>query len=103
MNKLEGDTEAVDVLRKDHTLVVDGMTYVWQIKTSDLTYQEFSAKLLRHIINSGKCVSRIDVVFDVYKENSVKDVERARRSNGRLVLKQIVPSSPIKQWSQLLS
>ena len=99
MNKLEDDTEAADVLRKDHTLVVDGLAYVRQIKTSDLTYQEFSAKLLRHIINSGKCVSRIDAVFDVYKENSVKDVEHARRSNGQLVLKQIVPSSPIKQWS----
>ena len=53
-------------------------------------------KLLNYVLNSGKFASRIDVVFDVYKENSIKDVERARRSSGDLVLKQIVPTSKIK-------
>ena len=90
-------------MRKNHTLIVVGMAYVRQIKTTDLSYKDFSTKLLNYVLNSGKYASQIDVVFDVYKENSIKDVERTRRSSGDLVLKQIVSTSKIKQWHQLLS
>ena len=79
------------------------MAYVRQIKTADLTHNDFSKKLLKYVLTTGKDASRIDVVFDVYEENSIKDVKRARRSSGNLVLKKIVPTSQIKQWQQLLS
>ena len=77
--------EPVEHMRKDHTLIVDGMAYVRQIKTTDLSYKDFSMKLLNYGLNSRKYASRIDVVFDVYKENSIKDVEWAQRSSGDLV------------------
>ena len=103
LHKLEGDVEPLELMRKGHTFIADGMAYVRQIKTVDLTYREFSIKMLKHIVNSGIYATRIDIVFDVYMENSIKDVERARRSSGEIVFKQIVPTSPIKQWNQLLS
>ena len=41
--------------------------------------------------------------FDIYLENSIKDVERQRRSSAEINLKKIVSTSQIKQWGQLLS
>ena len=79
------------------------MAFVRQIKVNDLTYRQFAESLLKYIVKCAGTATRIDVVFDVYIENSIKDVERARRSSGELLVKQIVPTSPIKQWSQLLS
>ena len=61
--------EPVESLKRDHTFIVDGMAYVRQIKTVDLTYREFTSKLLKYIINCGK---HADIVFDVYLETSKK-------------------------------
>ena len=41
--------------------------------------------------------------FGVYLDNSIKDVERNRRSCGELKLQQIIPDAEIKQWALLLS
>ena len=51
----------------------------------------------------GKECQRVDVVFDVYRDASIKDVERNRRSTGQLTLQKIIPNFPIKQWTLLLS
>ncbi|KAG0710452.1 hypothetical protein GWK47_022750 [Chionoecetes opilio] len=46
---------------------------------------------------------RIDVVFDVYKETSIKDAERANRSAGTGIhFKNIQPGHNIQQWRKLL-
>ena len=55
------------------------------------------------MIKIVKNAQRIAVVFDVYLDNSIKDVERNRRSHGELMLKQILPASQIKQSNLLLS
>ena len=103
LHKLEGDVTASEMLRKDHTYIVDGMAFVKQIKATDQAYREDAMKLLKNILNAGRYATRIDVFFDVYAEKSIKDVERARRSSGEIFLKQIVATSPINQWNQLLS
>ena len=103
IHKLEEDTEMANVRRVDHTLVVDGMACVTQSKTHDLSYQQSSEKLLKLTIGLENFALRTDVVFDVYKKNSIKNVDRIQLLNSHLVLKQIVPTCPIKQWGQLLS
>ena len=45
----------------------------------------------------GRDSSRIDIVFDVYLDNSIKNVERNRRSCRELKLQQILPDAEIKQ------
>ena len=103
LHKIEGTVEPVQCINEDHTFIVDGMAYVRQLKVNDLTYKEFATRLLKYIVSCARSATRIDVVFDVYKENSIKDVERLRRSSGELVVKKIVATSSIKQWNQLLS
>ena len=51
----------------------------------------------------GKNASRINAVLHVYHQNSIKDVERNRRSQGQLAFNQILPNSEINQWNLLLS
>ena len=103
LHAIEGETPPVDMLQKENAFIADGMAYVRQIKVSGLTFDQFSTKLLSTIINSSCFATRIDVVFDVYLDVSIKDVERHRRSTGEIAVKKIVSSAPIKQWGQLLS
>ena len=52
----------------------------------------------------GARSSRIDVVFDDYRELSIKNVERSRRPKGSHILFiSIASSSEIKQWAMFLS
>ena len=59
--------------------------------------------LLSKVLTTGVRASRIDVAFDVYRDLSIKNVERNRRSKGQLLFKKIVASSEIKQWGSFLS
>ena len=76
IHKLEEDTEMANVRRVDHTLVVDCMACVTQSKIHDLSYQQSSEKLLKLTIGLENFALRTDVVFDVYKKNSIKNVDR---------------------------
>ena len=54
-------------------------------------------------IQSGNASSRIDIVFDVYKDNSIKTAEREGRGEATgLAHGNIVASQKIQQWRRLL-
>ena len=103
LHKLEGMGQTVEAFPTDYVLIIDGMAAVRQFKVADLTYKKFARQLLRYFIALGKNASRIDAVFDVYHQNSIKDIERNRRSQGELAFNRILPNSAIKQWNLLLS
>ena len=73
------------------------MTLVRKIKTAGLTYEEFALKLLNTVLSSSSSSTRVDVVFDVYREISIKNAERACRKSGSLEFKKNVGSQQIKQ------
>ena len=82
---------------------MDEIALVRQIKTIEMTYSQFATVLLKNVLSIGRDTSRTDVVFDVYLDNSIKDVERNRRPCRKLKLQQIIPDAEIKQWALLLS
>ena len=45
----------------------------------------------------------MDVVFDVYRENSIKNAERRNRSTGQIQFIVIIGSAKITQWGTFLS
>ena len=59
--------------------------------------------MLKKVLSIGGDSSRIDVAFGVYLDNSIKDMERNRRSCGELKLQQIITDAEIKQWALLSS
>ena len=103
MHKIEGDVEPVNQIVEDYAFIADGMAFLRQIPTTKLTYKDFAVKLLKLVLLHAKNAKRVDVVFDCYFKNSIKDIERMRRLHGNVILKHIVPTSQIKQWSHLLS
>ena len=103
LHKLEQDVEPVSDLPIGCAILMDGMALVRQIKTTKMTYSQFATVLLKKVLSIGRDSSRIDVVFDVYLDNSIKDVERNRRPCRKLKLQQIIPDAEIKQWALLLS
>ena len=102
LHKLEADIRPVEDVPLNSAMVIDGMAVVRQIRTSKMTFEEFAIKLLRHVLSIGQNSERIDVAFDVYRDSSIKDIEKNRSSTGNLTLQQKIPTSPIKQWNLLL-
>ena len=103
MHKIEGETEPVSNIDGDYALIVDAMAYVQQAKVNELTYSDFATNLLKTILSVGRSAKRIDVVFDVYKDASIKNIERNRRSQGRLSFQKVIATATIKQWAQFMS
>ena len=83
-----GDTFAV---------IIDAMALVQKSRPVD-TFGEFAVQLLESAIRTAGNASRVDVVFDVYQNISIKNFERSRRSSDNILLKNITAGHKIKQW-----
>ena len=81
----------------------DGMALVQKLKCIGMTFNEFANNLLRLAITNSSRAARIDTVFDVYRDDSIKNAERGHRSVGTIQFKQIVGAAPMKQWGSFLS
>ena len=68
-----------------------------------MTYAKLADKLLKAILARNKKAVKTDDVFDVYRENSIKNAERVRRSCGTVAINNIIPTSQVYQWHQFLS
>ena len=85
------------------TTVLDGIALVGKIKTSGKTFGEMSDILLQTVLNRGRNSRRIDWVFDVYRDHSIKNAERTRRRSETLLFQNLHSTQLIKQWNQFLS
>ena len=103
LHKIEGNIEPIRSIPKDCAYNIDGMAELRQLPIPKLSYRELANRLVETILTARKNAKRIDVVFDIYTKNSIKDTEKNRRLKGSLQQKQIVPTSVIKQWDALLS
>ena len=75
---MEGPVEPLERVRGDDAMVFDGMVYLQQGQVTNKTFGEFSTDLLEKILTIGSKATKIDVVFDVYYNLSIKNVERNR-------------------------
>ena len=58
---------------------LDGMSIVQKLDGNQKTFGDIAKTVLKIVIREGdKC----DVVFDVYREGSIKDAERVNRGSG---------------------
>ena len=95
--------------------IIDFMAMVRKIPLKKLepavkTFNDFAVALTKIIVNAGCNNDEIHVVFDTYKEDSIKNAERKRRgkSNEMIVLDSISPNHrvPVKVenfWSSSVS
>ena len=84
--------------------IFDGMAILQKFKPPvGATFQVVADRLFD--IVTSNCSKRIDVVFNVYQEQSIKNVERSKRAPGSdgIKYKNILPGYKVKSWSKLLS
>ena len=55
---------------------------VQRLKGDHKTFAEIADVLMSMILREGATSKRIDVVFDVYRETSIKNTEREREERG---------------------
>ena len=84
--------------------VVDGMNLVQQIKGDQTTFGEVAKSVLSMALRDGCQSKRVDVVFDTYKEISMKNSERSVRGEAPGPrLQSITVSHIVRQWRNFLS
>jgi len=55
--------------------VIDRMSVVQKLKGNDQSFLQLAESAVFHVLHEGCKRHRVDVVFDVYREMSIKDAE----------------------------
>ena len=76
--ELQKDAPAVESLPRS-ACIIDGMAMVQRLKGDQKTFKETTEMLLAMALREGGSSTRIDVVFDNYREISIKNLEREKR------------------------
>ena len=84
LHHLEKDTTPLSHPSHNHAAIIDGMAAIQKAKANGSTFQQVADKLLQFIISGSRLAHCIDIVFDVYRDSSIKNAERVRRSTGKL-------------------
>lgn len=101
--ELENKVCPAEVIGERSATLIDGMSMIHKLKGDNKTFSQLADSILTHVLHEGSQSHRIDVIFDVYKETSIKDVERANRgaSTGPQ-FRNISAGQIIQQWKKLL-
>ena len=82
---LEKNIEYVESVPQNSATLLDGIAVVQKlIIDQSNTFGDIAQKFSGSILQTGFTSKRIDVVFDVYMENSIKNAERERRGTSSL-------------------
>ena len=74
------------------------------IGTNKTTFSQVASLLLSRVLREGSESNRIDVVFDTYQENSIKDAERGMRGEDlSFQVANITASQIVRQWRKFLA
>ena len=76
---------------------MDGVALIRKIKTAGLSNEQFCLKLLNAVLSSVSSATIVDVVFDVYRNISIKNAGHSHQKSGNLEFKKSMGSQLIKQ------
>ena len=100
--ELEKNVSPAEEIEEPSATIIDGMSLVQKLQGNDQTFLQLAESALSHALHEGSKSHRIDVVFDVYRDMSIKNAERANRgSDTEIKFKNIAPGHKIQQWRKL--
>ena len=73
---LQKNVTVADQLPPNPVCVIDGMNLVQRVKGDQVTFGDIATTILTMALCEGRKSTRIDVVFDTYRKNSIKNSER---------------------------
>ena len=74
---LQKNVAVAEKLPENSASVVDGMSLVQRVKGDQATFGDVAITVLLMALREGSQSNRIDIVFDTYQENSIKNSERS--------------------------
>ena len=78
------------------------MSLTQKLKVDHLIFGEIAEMALSRVLREGDGSSRIDVVFDVYRDLPIKSVERELRSEDFITFKNVSSGQKVKQFKSFL-
>ncbi|KAG1687448.1 Canalicular multispecific organic anion transporter 1 [Nymphon striatum] len=78
---IEKESVKIDVPTGKRATVMDAIAIVQSAHRENLTFNELNQNILKRILTDGHGSERINVVFDVYVEQSIKAAERVNRGS----------------------
>ena len=101
--ELEKTVSPADLIPKPSACIIDGMSLVHRLKGDGKSFAQPADSALTLALHEGTDSARIVVVFDVYRDTSIKNAERCNRgSTAGTQWKNIAPSHKILQWKKFL-
>ena len=96
-------TPAEYTIRSPSACLIDGMGLVQKINGNNKTFAELADSVLDLVLHEGAQRQRIYVVFDVYRDESIKNAERYNRGSATaLQYKNIAGGHHIQQWKKMM-
>ena len=102
--ELEKKVSPAEIILEPSVTIIDGMSIVNKIKGNENTFLDVAESVLNYVLHEGFRSQRIDVVFDVYKEASIKGIERINRgAESGIQYKNLAPGQNIQHWKKFLA
>ena len=100
--ELEKSTVLVRQMLKSSCSIKDGMALMRKVKCSGLTFFHIAEEIFKNAMSCSYNSARVNIVFDVYFETSIKNIGRNRRCSGTISFKKNVGSHVALQWNTFL-
>ncbi|KAK3750403.1 hypothetical protein QZH41_005565 [Actinostola sp. cb2023] len=102
--ELQRNVPAVDIIPLPSATIIDGMALVQRLKGDHKTFSEVGDALLNMALNESYQSTRIDIVFDVYRSDSIKNSERQNRvTEAGTRYRNINPGHKVQQWRKFVA
>ena len=101
---LQRNVTSAERLPDNSATIIDGMLLIQKVVGDLATFAEVAMIVLSMALKDGCSSQRIDVVFDTYRETSIKNSEQLTRGDELgLELNNITASQIVRQWRKFLS
>ncbi|KAL8625537.1 hypothetical protein ACOMHN_014626 [Nucella lapillus] len=94
-----------DTVPAHSATIIDGMALVQRLTpdAEQTTFDDIAELIFAMAMKEASFSSRVDIVFDTYREKSIKYAERTKRgAELGLKVKDVTPGQMIKQWRRFL-
>jgi hypothetical protein len=101
---LQKNVTVAEQLPGNSASVISGMNLVQRVKGDQATFGDVAKTVLSMALREGSQSNRVDVVFDTYQENSIKNSERSVRGEETgHQLQGITATQIVRQWRSFLT
>ena len=103
-NELKKNVPVAETVQGPIATIIDGMSLIQKTRGDKRTFGDVASSILSNVLNESKDSQRVDVVFDVYRQDSIKSAERQQRTKKPgLEYKNITAGHIVQQWRLFLS